>query len=68
MQPFGVIFRFLFKPVRSRADALFFVDWIDKLSLMWRGRDRVPTEELRRHVQNQLETARAIYARLAKEE
>ncbi len=54
-------------PVRSGADALFFVDWIDKLSLMWRGRDRVPTEELRRHVQNQLETARAIYARLAKE-
>lgn len=54
-------------PWRSRADALFFLNWIDELSVMVRARDRVPTADLRRHVQAQLEAARAVYARLAKE-
>lgn len=52
---------------RSRADALFFLAWIDRLSLAQRERDRIPTEPLRRHVQDQIEAARAVYARMAKE-
>lgn len=55
------------QPPRSRADALFFLAWIDRLSLAQRERDRVPTEPLRRHVQSQIEAARAVYARMAKE-
>ncbi len=54
-------------PVRSAADARFFLSWIDDLNLIVRSRDRVPNDELRRHVQNQVEAARAVYARIAKE-
>ncbi len=54
-------------PVRSRVDALFFVAWIDDLNLIVRSRDRVPNDELRRHVQNQLGAARAVYVGIAKE-
>jgi hypothetical protein len=50
---------------RSRDDALFFLAWIDRLSLNLRERNRIPDEALRRHVQQQLEAARAIYARMA---
>lgn len=53
-------------PTRSRADAQFFMTWIDGLSLMARTRDRVPNAEQRQHVLKQLETARAVYARIAK--
>jgi hypothetical protein len=54
-------------PVRSRADAQFFVNWIDELAIIFRARSRVPDEELRRHVENQIDTARAVYVRLARE-
>ncbi|MCI0378453.1 MAG: CehA/McbA family metallohydrolase [Gemmataceae bacterium] len=54
-------------PTRSRADALFFLNWIDELSVIVRTRDRVPNDELRKHVQGQMEAARAVYARIAKE-
>jgi hypothetical protein len=54
-------------PVRSRADALFFLRWIDDLALVVRSRDRVPNAELRRHLETQLDDARAVYARIAKE-
>jgi sugar lactone lactonase YvrE len=54
-------------PARSRADALFFLGWIDDLSVILRARDRVPNEDLRRHIQTQLEAARAVYGRIAKE-
>jgi hypothetical protein len=39
--------------------------WIDRLSLALRLRDRVPNDELRKHVQNQLEAARAVYVKVA---
>jgi len=43
------------------------LNWIDQLAVMVRTRDRIPTEELRRHVQQQIDQARAVYARIAKE-
>lgn len=52
-------------PLNARADALFFLKWIDRLALEQRGRDRIPTDELRRHVQAQIEAARAVYGKLA---
>jgi TolB protein len=54
-------------PARSRADAQFFLTWIDDLALVVRARDRVPNEELRQHIENQLDAARTVYTRLAKE-
>ena len=55
-------------PVRSRADALFFLGWIDDLSLLARTRNRIPNAALRQRVLDQLEAAGAVYARLGKEE
>ncbi|MCI0460378.1 MAG: CehA/McbA family metallohydrolase [Gemmataceae bacterium] len=55
-------------PVRSRADAKFFLSWIDDLAVMVRQRDRVPNADLRQHIQNQLEAARAVYLRIARED
>lgn len=55
------------QPTRSKADALFFLKWIDQVEVLARTRDRVPTEELRRHVLQQIEQARSVYARLAKD-
>jgi TolB protein len=52
---------------RSREDALFFLAWIDEVVVMLRIRDRIPDAELRRHVENQLEAARKVYARIVKE-
>jgi Tol biopolymer transport system component len=54
-------------PVRSRADATYFLTWIDDLAIRVRARGRVPIEELRRHIDNQLDAARAVYARIARE-
>jgi hypothetical protein len=53
--------------VRSRADAQYFLAWIDELGVLVRARDRIPTADLRRHVDSQLAAARAVYARLARE-
>lgn len=55
------------KPARSRADALFMLNWLDRLAVMQRERNRIPTEELRRHVQGQIDAARAVYAKMLKE-
>lgn len=52
-------------PAGSRADAEFFLKWIDRLSLALRLRDRVPNDELRKHVQGQLEAARTVYTKIA---
>jgi hypothetical protein len=52
---------------RSKTDALFFLKWIDQVDVMARTRARIPTEELRRHVQQQIDQARLVYARIAKE-
>ena len=53
------------KPAASREDAKFFLKWIDRLSLALRVRDRVPNEQLRQHVQSQLEAARQVYSEIA---
>jgi hypothetical protein len=54
------------KPAASREDAEYFLKWIERLSLALRVRDRVPSPELKQHVENQLEAARATYVRIAK--
>jgi dipeptidyl aminopeptidase/acylaminoacyl peptidase len=53
--------------VRSKEDAQFFLKWIDELAVMVRVRDRIPNAELRRHVENQLDAARSVYAKIARE-
>jgi hypothetical protein len=53
------------KPAGAREDAEYFLKWIDRLSLALRVRDRVPNDEQRKHVNDQLETARAVYSRIA---
>lgn len=52
-------------PAGARADAEIFLKRIDRLSLALRLRDRVPNDELRKHVQDQLEAARAVYLKIA---
>lgn len=53
------------KPIDAREEAKFFLTWIDRLELAVRNRDRIPSEELKRHVREQLETAREVYRGLA---
>jgi TolB protein len=53
------------QPIASREDAEYFLAWLERLSLAVRLRDRIPSPELKRHVENQLEAARAVYARIA---
>lgn len=52
---------------RSRTDAQYFLRWIDDLALQVRSRDRVPNAELRRHIESQLDAARAVYSQIARE-
>lgn len=49
---------------RSKADAEYFLNWIDRLSLAIRVRDRLPDETQRRHVEGQIEAARAVYLKI----
>jgi len=51
--------------VATRQDALYFLEWIDRLALAVRIRDRIPSAELRAHVESQLDSARAVYRKLA---
>jgi len=51
----------------TREDAEFFLNWIDRLSLALRLRDRAPNKELRQHIEAQLEAARAVYVKLTTE-
>jgi hypothetical protein len=53
------------RPAESREDALYFLKWIDRLALAVRLRDRIPSAELRAHVESQLESARDVYRSLA---
>jgi TolB protein len=53
------------KPIDARAEAAFFLKWIDRLELAVRNRDRIPSDDLKRHVREQLESARAVYRKLA---
>lgn len=53
------------KPADSREDAIYFLKWIDRLALAVRIRDRIPSAELRAHINAQLESARDVYRKLA---
>jgi hypothetical protein len=53
-------------PPEARADAQFFLQWIDRLELALRERDRLPSAADRAHVTAQLEAARRVYAKIAR--
>jgi hypothetical protein len=46
---------------RSKEDAANFLKWIDRLGLAVRLRDRIPSDELKKHVRDQFERARSVY-------
>ena len=52
------------KPAASKADAEYFLAWIDRLEAQLRKRDRVP-EALKKHVDAQLQAAREVYRAIA---
>ncbi len=49
------------RPAGSKQDAEYFLKWIDRLALAVRVRDRIPSDKLRNHVEQQLEQARDVY-------
>jgi len=49
------------QPAGSKADAEYFLGWIDRLEAQLKKRDRVPSETLKKHVAEQLNAARAVY-------
>jgi hypothetical protein len=53
------------RPPAARADTQFFIEWINRLEIALRERDRIPTAAERAHVTAQLEAARAVYAKIA---
>lgn len=53
------------RPVDAKKDAEYFLKWIDRLHLAVRVRDRIPSDELKRHVEEQLDAARDVYRNLA---
>lgn len=48
----------------SRADAEYFLAWIDRLEAQLKKRDRVPGAELKARVEAQLNAAREVYRRI----
>lgn len=52
------------KPAASRADAEYFLAWIDRLEAQLRKRDRVPGAGLKAHVESQLSAARDVYRKV----
>lgn len=53
------------RPQQARADAEYFLRWIDRLDVALRERNRFQTADQKRHVASQLEAARAVYAKIA---
>jgi hypothetical protein len=49
----------------SKADAEYFLAWIDRLEEQLRKRDRVPTDALKKDVASQLQAARDVYRRIS---
>ncbi len=52
------------KPTASREDAKFFLNWIDRLSLALRLRDKLPSPQIKQQVEAQLDAARLVFARI----
>lgn len=55
------------RAANARADAEFFLAWIDRLESAVLKRDRIPTDELKTHVADQLNAAREVYRRIAEQ-
>jgi hypothetical protein len=53
------------KPAGSKADAEYFLAWIDRLEAQLKKRDRVPGDALQKHVADQLNQAREVYRKIA---
>jgi len=53
------------RPCPARADAEFFLAWIDRLAAAVRERDCILNPELKAHVESQLDAARAVYRKIA---
>jgi PHD/YefM family antitoxin component YafN of YafNO toxin-antitoxin module len=49
------------KPAASKADAEYFLRWIDRLEAKLNERNRIPSAALRNHVESQLNAAREVY-------
>jgi hypothetical protein len=56
------------KPVVSRNDAQYFLQWIDRLEAKLNERSRSPSTALRSHVASQLDAAREVYRKIAAQE
>jgi hypothetical protein len=52
---------------RSADEAKAFLKWIDQFEVLLRTRDRFPTPKLREQALEQLEAARAVYVKIARE-
>jgi hypothetical protein len=55
------------QPYRSADEARAFLKWIDRVEVLLRTRDRFPTPRHREQALEQLEAARAVYAKIARE-
>ena len=55
------------KTMRSPDEARAFLKWIDQFELLLRGRDRFPTPKVRQQALDQIDAARAVYARIVRE-
>jgi dipeptidyl aminopeptidase/acylaminoacyl peptidase len=56
------------KPTASKADAEFFLAWIDRLAAAVGQRDRIPSAQLKAHVESQIDAARTIYRKIAEQD
>lgn len=54
------------KMYRSPADAAAFLKWIDQFEILLRTRDRFPTAKHREQALDQIESARAVYVKMAR--
>jgi hypothetical protein len=52
---------------RSAEEARLFLKWIDQFEILLRSRNRFPTEKLRQQAQEQIEAARLVYTRIARD-
>ncbi|MDA1273817.1 MAG: CehA/McbA family metallohydrolase [Verrucomicrobia bacterium] len=51
------------RPLHAKADAEYFLEWIDRLEVALKQRDRIPVRK--DHVELQLRTARSVYRKIA---
>jgi hypothetical protein len=53
--------------VRSAEEARGFLKWLDQFEVLLRSRDRFPTPKLREQALEQIEAARAVYAKIVRD-